>query len=119
MSMNSITITNYKPYQKGALAAFFSVTMPSGLVAHECKLFTKDGRRWIGLPSREFVGRDGNKSYKPILEFTNREACEKFRDVVLDAIDGMSGAQKQATRPASQSSVSRAQIPADDSDIPF
>ena len=117
--MNSITITNYKSYQKGALAAFFSVTMPSGLVAHECKLFTKDGRRWIGLPSREFVGRDGTKSYKPILEFTNRETCDSFRDAVLAAIDGMSGAQRQAAKPASQSGVARAQIPADDSDIPF
>ena len=125
--MNSITVvTNYKSYHKGSLSAFFSVTLPSGLIIHECKLFEKEGRRWIGLPSRAFTGKDGGTAYAPILEFAQREAADKFRDAVLLAIDGMTGEQKRTAQsaPASggrpaNSGVPRAQIPADDSDIPF
>jgi DNA-binding cell septation regulator SpoVG len=116
--MNKITVTNYKAHQKGSLAAFFSVILPSGFIVHECKLFQKEGRRWIGLPSRPFTGKDGTRAYAPILEFTNREACERFRETVLDAIDAISGEQKPAVL-APAAGQCRMQIPPDDSDIPF
>ena len=115
--MNSITITNYKPYQKGALAAFFTVTLPSGLLIHNCKLFSKEsGNRWVGLPQEKFTDRNGVEGYRPIVSFSSREACDGFRDAVLRAIDGMSGVAKTAQR---ASGPPKAEIPIDDSDIPF
>jgi DNA-binding cell septation regulator SpoVG len=117
--MNKVKITNFKPYQRGSLSAFFSVMLPSGLVAHECKLFEKEGRRWIGLPSRPFTGKDGNTGYAPILEFVSRDTAERFRESVLRAIDGMTGDQKPAVKPAPAVGSCRAQITPDDSDIPF
>jgi DNA-binding cell septation regulator SpoVG len=117
--MNKITITNYKAHQKGSLSAFFSVMLPSGLIVHECKLFEKENRRWIGLPSRPFTGKDGNTGYAAILEFVNRDTAEGFREAVLRAIDGMTGGQKSAVKPAPAAGSCHAQIPADDGDIPF
>lgn len=108
--MNDMKISDYKPFQRGALCAFFTVELPSGMLVHEVKLFSKEGRRWVGLPSREFVGRDGTKSYAPVLEFTNREASDRFREGILRAIDE----QRLATQPA----PAKAQIPSNDPDDP-
>ena len=106
--MNHMTITNYKPYQKGSLSAFFSVTLPSGLIVHECKLFQKESNRWIGLPSRAFTGKDGGTAYAPIIEFSTRHAADEFRETVLTEIDEMAVTQKPATpatRPAAAATV--------------
>jgi len=122
----SIKITNHRPYRKGALSAFFTVTFPSGLVIHEVKLFEKEGRRWIGLPSRRFTDKEGSTGYAPIMEFTNREACESFRDAVLRAIDTnaasdqhQNGRQNQRKTSTSGPSGQHEAKPLDDSDIPF
>jgi DNA-binding cell septation regulator SpoVG len=118
--MSSVTITNFKPYKKGSLAAFFSVTLPSGLIIHECRMFEKESRRWIGLPSRPFTGKDGSTAYAPILEFTSRQGSEHLREAVLRAVDGMKGEQTKTTAaPTAATRPPRAQIPMDDSDIPF
>jgi len=102
-------ITNYRLHEKGSLRAFFSVTLPSGMILHKCKLFSKpEGNRWIGLPSERFTDKNGQTGYADIVEFTSREACDRFRDEVLAALDKM--------RPAGPP---KAQIPPDDSDITF
>jgi DNA-binding cell septation regulator SpoVG len=93
--MSALKITNFRPHEKGSLKAFFSVTLPSGLVIHEVKLFEKEsGNRWLGLPSRRFTGKDGTASYTPILEFRDRESCDAFRDAVLTALEAIQPARK-------------------------
>ena len=55
-------ISNYKNVNAGALKGSFDVTIPEwGLMIHECKLFEKDGRRWIGLPSKQYETAKGEK----------------------------------------------------------
>lgn len=118
MNTNTV-ITNYKSYQKGSLSAFFSVTLPSGLIIHECKLFEKEGRRWIGLPSRSFTDKDGGTAYAPTMEFASRNDSERFREGVLRAIDGVTGEQKQAApATAKPSGPPKARIPTEQ-EIPF
>lgn len=110
-------ITHYRPFEKGSLRAFFSIVLPSGLTIHNCKLFAKaEGNRWVGLPSEKFTDRNGVESYRPIVEFNSREACDGFRDAVLRAIDGMSGSAKTAQR---SSGTPKPAAEIDDSDIPF
>jgi DNA-binding cell septation regulator SpoVG len=107
----SIKITDYRPYERKALKAFFTATLANGMVVHGLKLFAKEGgNRWIGLPSEKFTDKNGVEGFRPIVEFSNREACDSFRDAVLNAID--------ALKPkASQSRPAKAQIP--DDEIPF
>jgi DNA-binding cell septation regulator SpoVG len=78
-----ITISNARMVTKGSLLGFFDVTLDSGLKLNGCQLFEKDGRRFIGLPSKEWVKSDGSKSYVPIVEIPDRDARQKFQAAVL------------------------------------
>jgi hypothetical protein len=77
------TISNARKLSKGALRGFFDVELPSGLKLNGCTLLEKDGKRWIGLPSREWQKPDGTKSYMPIVEIPDRDARDKFAAAVL------------------------------------
>jgi len=80
--MNEFSITNPKPIRKGALLGFFDVEMPSGMIIRGTMLFEKEGRRWVGLPSKEYT-KDGVKAYSPIIEFGSKDRAEKFQQLVL------------------------------------
>lgn len=86
-------ISNYKSFVKGSLRAFFSITLPSRLVIHNCSLFEKNGVRWVGLPSQKFTSAAGTISYKPICEILDRTAVDEFRERTLAALDKMGGAK--------------------------
>jgi hypothetical protein len=79
----TISISNARRLNKGSLRGFFDVTLPSGLKLNGCQLFSKDGKTWVGLPSREYVKPDGSKSYLPVVEIPDREARDKFNAAVL------------------------------------
>jgi DNA-binding cell septation regulator SpoVG len=80
----SITISNARKINKGALRGFFDVELPSGLKLNGCTLIEKaDGKRFVGLPSKEFVKADGTKSYTPVVDIPDRDARQKFQDAVL------------------------------------
>jgi hypothetical protein len=78
-----ITISGARKINKGALIGFFDITLPSRMKLNGCTLLEKDGKRWIGLPSREWTKPDGSKSYAPIVEIPDREARDKFNAAVL------------------------------------
>jgi hypothetical protein len=79
----TITIRNARPLVKNTLRGFFDVELPSGLKLNGCTLHQKDGRCWIGLPSREWTRPDGAKSYVPIVEIPDRDARDKFNGAVV------------------------------------
>jgi DNA-binding cell septation regulator SpoVG len=80
----TISITNARKVTKGSLLGFFDVTLDSGLKLNSCSLIEKaDGKRFVGLPSKEFVKADGTKSYTPVVEIPDRDARQKFQDAVL------------------------------------
>jgi hypothetical protein len=79
----SITISNARKLNNGALIGFFDVELLSGLKLNSCTLLSKDGKKWIGLPSREWQRPDRTKSYVPIVEIPDRDAREKFNAAVL------------------------------------
>jgi hypothetical protein len=79
----SITIMNARKLSKGALIGFFDVELPSGMKLNGCTLLEKDGKRWIGLPSKEWVKGDGTKSWVPIVEIPDRADRDKFAALVL------------------------------------
>jgi hypothetical protein len=46
----------------------------------------KEGKRWVGMPSREFVS-DGVSRWSPIVDFSSKEARWTANDAVLAAYD--------------------------------
>ena len=90
----SITIAGWKPLSKNTLRGFFSATLSSGMVIHNLALHEKGEARWIGLPSREWSNDAGEKQYAKLIEFTDRQTANRFRDQVLEALDRhLAGAQ--------------------------
>src|SRR5262249_27459608 len=91
------TIRRWQPYRNpsGTMLGYLSVELPSGLVINDAKLMMgPQGALWIAMPSQKRVDRDGNpavgqdgkQSYSQFVEFANRAAADKFRDLVLDAL---------------------------------
>jgi hypothetical protein len=79
----TIAVTNARKLNKNSLRGFFDVELPSGMKLNGCTLLEKDGKRWIGLPSKEWTKADGSKSYVPVVEIPDRDARDKFNAAVL------------------------------------
>jgi DNA-binding cell septation regulator SpoVG len=90
----AVKIAKLAPHRSGQMLAFLSVETPSGLVIHDCRLMAGRNGAWIAMPSKPQVDRDGNPRldangkalYSPVVEFANRAAADRFRDLVLDAL---------------------------------
>lgn len=81
------TVIAWKALERGSMKGFLSLSLPSGMVIHEIMLFEKEGKRWIGLPSRPFEKKDGTKAYNAIVEFPDRDRRDKFIQMALAAMD--------------------------------
>lgn len=83
----TFVITNTKPMRRGTLIGFFDLEMPSGLIVRSAMLFEKNGKRWVGFPSKEWTKGDGTKGYSPLLEFASRATADKFQAAVLPLVE--------------------------------
>lgn len=80
-AQSRITISNWRASERKTVRGFFTLTLASGLVIHNCCLLEKNRSRWIGFP---FDRRDGE--IKPLIEFTSRSVADNFRRQVIDAL---------------------------------
>jgi hypothetical protein len=80
---------DFKDVRKGdSLQGFVTLELPSHLVIKDCAYHCReDGRRWIGLPGKPFTKQDGTTSYVNILDFSSKEAKNKFQRMALEAVD--------------------------------
>jgi hypothetical protein len=94
-----ITASNWRPVQRNTLQGFCTLTIePAGIVLHECSLHQKEGKRWIGLPGKPQIDRDGQQRkdpngktlYTPIVEI-GKTTRERFQAAALEAIDQLLG----------------------------
>lgn len=82
-----IVISNERVINKGALISIFDVEIPAWhLVIKDCKLFEKNGKHWIGMPSSTFTGGNGRTVYKNLVEFTDDSAKDRFQEALLDQL---------------------------------
>lgn len=79
----AFTIIGAKQLRKNSLLGFFDLEMPSGLIVRGAMLFEKNGKRWVGFPSKEWTKPDGTKGYSLLLEFADRAIADKFQAAVL------------------------------------
>jgi hypothetical protein len=79
-------VHEWKPFEKNTLRGFLSLELPSGIILHGCTLHEKNGSRWVGLPAKQYE-KDGTKTWAPLVEFTSKEAREKFQGCALAAFD--------------------------------
>jgi hypothetical protein len=96
-----IKASGWRALAKGSLQGFVDLELqPSGLLIHSCTLMESNGKRWIGLPGRPQVQKDGTPIldpkigkplWKAIIEIKNREARERFQLAALRAVDVLLG----------------------------
>jgi hypothetical protein len=79
----TFTVSNPTLLNRNSLRGFFDLETPSGLIVRGAMLFEKNGKRWVGFPSKEWTKQDGTKGYNPLLEFASREISDKFQAAVL------------------------------------
>ena len=85
-SRRDVRISEWRTHENKTLRGFFTITLPSGMVLHDCMLHIKDDERWIGFPRREYK-LQGERKFAPIISFTDHETEHRFRDAVLEALD--------------------------------
>jgi hypothetical protein len=91
----AITISDWKPRESGTLRGFFTAHLPSGLTLNELMLHERNGSWWLSFPSKPKLGADGaalrdergKVSYgAPLIEFSSRQAKDRFTAAVLEAL---------------------------------
>jgi DNA-binding cell septation regulator SpoVG len=83
-----------------SLRGFFTLRLPSGLVIHDLSLHEREGSRWVQLPGKPLIGRDGRQLTTPktgrlawdvVVEIPDSKTRAKFQDEALRAIDRLLG----------------------------
>lgn len=83
-----IECTKFTSYQKNHLLGFADLYVDKwGVEIRGCKLFGKDGKRWLSLPDKEYKKPDGETGYSPIVYFKDVESLKRFGDEGKKAID--------------------------------
>jgi hypothetical protein len=95
----------WRQLESGTLQGFLTLTLPSGMVLVGCGLHQKAGARWVSMPSRPLLDRDGRQllspktgkpSYSATVEFVSRAVADRFQAQALDAIDRLHGRESAA-----------------------
>jgi hypothetical protein len=95
MNRPPIVIADWKAWESGTLRGFFTAHLASGLVLHELMLHERDGKWWIGFPSKPMLRTEGSvlrddsgrvRYSPPLVTFTNRQAKDRFTDQVITAL---------------------------------
>jgi hypothetical protein len=90
-------IRRWQQYQNpsGTIRGFADIELPSGMIVNGCKLIRgPQGKYWIAPPAIRQVDSDGNPlldangkpKWSPIVEFCDRAAADRFRDLGLEAL---------------------------------
>lgn len=83
-----IECIKYKAINKGPFLGFADFYIhKTGQEIYGCKLYQKNGNRWLSLPSNEFTNELGEKKYAPMMRYRNADHQKLFLDECIKAID--------------------------------
>src|SRR5262249_49568266 len=95
MSKLSVRVEAFKPLRSNSLFGFVDVVIPEmHLRIREATVHESHGKRWIGLPARAQIDRDGQvrrdergkPAYAAILQFTDRATGDAFSARAIAAL---------------------------------
>jgi hypothetical protein len=93
---DGIVILEWRPVERGTLIGFARVKVePWHLVFDGCAVHKKSDRRWVALPARPQIDKDGQAlrdesgkvKYAPALWFSDRTVSDRFSASVIAALD--------------------------------
>lgn len=87
----TIECTGYREHASGVLQGFANFRMKAMMPPCElfgCAIFSKNGRRWISMPSREYVDPETReKKYISVFRFVEKAHNEVWCKAALNALD--------------------------------
>ena len=84
----TIRITRFHHYERGNMYGFVDVSVPAwGTDMHikGCKVFQKEGRQWVSLPSREYQDDSGATKYQSIISLEDESVFKKLTKSLTEA----------------------------------
>lgn len=83
-----VEIGQFRPVDKGALKAFFSLVIyPMGQKILDCRYFVNGDNRWFAFPQKQVKYENGRKDeYIPLISFVNKGFLETLKDLVLEKL---------------------------------
>lgn len=66
-----------------------------GIEIYGVALFDKGAGRWISLPRKDYIKKDGTKGWNDILKFTDFDVFKQFQSEVLAALDEFQNAKPE------------------------
>jgi hypothetical protein len=97
---NGMNVLAYVPLcpHRGSLFGYVDIHIPGPRIPlFGCAAHMQGYRRWVGLPARPWVDRDGKINYFSLAEGLSREAANAFSQAVIAALDDF--APNWRTRP--------------------
>lgn len=90
-----VEIVSFKEMDRNSLRGFVTVRIRAlRLKIVDCTVNDSSGRRWIGLPGKaqinrdgEVIRKDGKVQYTPTCGFDSKEVGDAFSAAVLTALD--------------------------------
>lgn len=95
MTKLSVRIESFKPLRSNTLHGFADVVIPEvSLRIREASVHESHGKRWVGLPAKPQIDRDGvvrrdergKILYAAVLQFTDWAAAEAFSAQAIAAL---------------------------------
>lgn len=82
-----IEVQNIEKIGKGSLVAKCEVVIvPWQMILKEIKIFQKGNNRWITMPNRDYIDKDGNTKYLELIDFISPQKKAKFKEQVEEAV---------------------------------
>lgn len=95
MAKLSVRVEAFKPLRSNTLIGFITILIPEmHLRIVDLTVHQKNSTRWVGLPAKPQISRDGTVRkderektiYSSILEFTDKETRDAFSARVIEAL---------------------------------
>jgi hypothetical protein len=85
----SIECTEFNSYKNGALVGFANFKLPiMGVEIYGCAVFSKNGKRWVTLPTKEYKDADSQeRKFSSVIRFIQKDHLAMFSRRALDALD--------------------------------
>jgi hypothetical protein len=84
----SIEVSKWKPFERATLCGFVSLKLTNiGLEIRSATFHRKNGKAWVGLPSRQYEKDDGSTGYAYIVDFYDKKKRWAFQDAAVKAIE--------------------------------
>ena len=83
----NVKCEKFREHVKNSMLGFADLLLePPGIRLHDCQLMCSGDSVWVGLPSRPYEDRKGEKKYARLVDFSTRKAYYEFQEAAREAI---------------------------------